>query len=378
MTRPLLEVGMHWFPRAGGTDRYFNGLVQAFERASVPFHAIAFGEENSSNGKRPQFECLGPRNANALRRFSRIRASAKRVLREQNGATVVATHFALYAAPLLDIFPRNSHVVHFHGPWCDESAVEGQSAAVVFFKRQLELTVYRTASRFIVLSEAFANLLVERFHIPEEKISIIPGAIDSAAFHVDASREQAREHLGWPQDRRIIVCVRRLTQRMGLTMLIDAIDKVRRRFPEVLLLIAGKGRMHDELAAMIKTSGLDNYVKLLGYVADDQLPWAYRGADLSIVPSQALEGFGLVTLESLAAGTPVMVTPVGGLCDAVQGLSANLVLQGCSSEDLALGLSGYLDGTIHLPSEERCRDYVRLGFDWSVIAPRVLEVYQSA
>lgn len=63
---------------------------------------------------------------------------------------------------------------------------------------------------------------------------------------------------------------------------------------------------------MIVDRGLSDNVELLGFVPDDLLPHIYRAADLSIVPTQALEGFGLIALEALAAGTPVIVSPVGG------------------------------------------------------------------
>ena len=66
-----------------------------------------------------------------------------------------------------------------------------------------------------------------------------------------------------------------------------------------------------------------------------QLPLAYRAADLTVVPTVALEGFGLIAVESLAAGTPVLVTPVGGLPEVVAALSPALVLAATGSAPLA-------------------------------------------
>ena len=99
---------------------------------------------------------------------------------------------------------------------------------------------------------------------------------------------------------------------MGLEELIDAMKLIARRHPEALLLLGGSGPISSELQARIESHGLQQHVKLLGRVEDALLPLAYRAANLSVVPSRALEGFGLVTLESLAAGTPVYVTRVGG------------------------------------------------------------------
>ena len=70
-----------------------------------------------------------------------------------------------------------------------------------------------------------------------------------------------------------------------------------------------------------------NHVRMLGSSRDADLPLYYRAADLSVVPTVALEGFGLVAAESLAAGCPALVTPVGGLPSVVADLSPDLVLE---------------------------------------------------
>ncbi len=247
-----------------------------------------------------------------------------------------------------------------------------------FAKRLIERLVYSTAARFITLSEAFKEVLIKRFSIEWGRIDVIPGGIHADMFGITATRSETRDRLGLPRDRPIILCVRRLVSRMGLEELIRAANRVRKRFPDALFLIAGKGRLRELLESRIAEAGLEGQVKLLGFVPDADLPWAYRAADLSIVPSQSLEGFGLVTLESLAAGTPVLVTPVGGLPEVVSGLAKEMILAGTSESQIADGVIAALDGTLPLPAEGQCREYVRTHFDWSVIAPRVLKVYEQA
>ena len=97
-----------------------------------------------------------------------------------------------------------------------------------------------------------------------------------------------------------------------------------------------------------------------------------------MVPTVALEGFGLITVESLASGTPVLVTPVGGLPEAVAGLSPNLVLPETGANAIAAGLAGALNGSLQLPDADACRRYARENFDNSVIAKRVASVYSEA
>ena len=152
---------------------------------------------------------------------------------------------------------------------------------------------------------------------PPTRFCVVPGSVDLARFDVKVTRLAARRALGWPTDRPILIAVRRLTERMGLEVLIEAMKRVVRAVPEALLLIAGKGRIEARLERQIEDAGLQRHVRLLGFVPDDDLPLAYRAADINVVPSLALEGFGLTAAEALAAGAPSMVTAVGGLPEVV-------------------------------------------------------------
>ncbi|WP_176324621.1 glycosyltransferase family 4 protein, partial [Burkholderia vietnamiensis] len=145
----------------------------------------------------------------------------------------------------------------------------------------------------------------------------VPGCVDTAQFDLPITQAEARRKLQLPQGRPIVLAVRRLVRRMGLEDLIDA-------------------------------AGLGEHVKLLGFVPDEHLAALYRAATVSVVPTVALEGFGLITVESLASGTPVLVTPVGGLPEAVSGLSEELVLGGTGTAAIAQGLDGALSGTLKL------------------------------
>jgi glycosyltransferase involved in cell wall biosynthesis len=165
---------------------------------------------------------------------------------------------------------------------------------------------------------------------------------------------------------------------VGVYTLAAAAAELRRRVPAALVLIAGRGPLRDELEARIVARGLANHVRMLGFVADSALPAAYRAADLTVVPTAALEGFGLVTAESLAAGTPCVVTPVGGLTDVVSPFAPQLVTQSPSAADIADVLAGALRAEVALPSSAHCVAYARQRFDWPVVAAQVRDVYERA
>jgi glycosyltransferase involved in cell wall biosynthesis len=97
-----------------------------------------------------------------------------------------------------------------------------------------------------------------------------------------------------------------------------------------------------------------------------------------VVPTVALEGFGLVTVESLASGTPVVVTPVGGLPEVVGDLAPDLILPDPSPAAIADRLAAILGGRLRLPDAEACRRYARDRFGWEVVARRTRQVYEEA
>jgi glycosyltransferase involved in cell wall biosynthesis len=321
---------------------------------------------------------LGSRKQSLPRRFRELRKGVMDEISQGSRPVLIASHFALYGFPLLDVLWRNAHVVHFHGPWADEAAAEGESRRAVFFKRGIERAIYASARRFVVLSQAFRDVLVRRYGVREDRVDIVPGGVQADTFNTGLSRAEAREKLGWPKDRTILVTVRRLARRMGLENFIDAVDQLRKREPGILAVLAGTGPLAAELADLVERKNLRDHVKLAGFVPDADLPVAYRAADLSVVPSIALEGFGLVVLESLAAGTPVVVTPVGGLPEVVSALSKDLVLDGSSANHLAEGLAMRLSALGKLPSDTACQAYAKDNFDWPVIAKRVVGVYKNA
>ena len=265
--------------------------------------------------------------------------------------------------------------MHFHGPWASESIAEGESSWKTRLKTAVERAVYRRGDRFIVLSRAFRDELVRRYDVSAAHVRIVPGGVDTERFAPDRSRRAARAHLGWPTDRPIILSVRRLIRRVGLENLVTAMDTIRQQVPDALLLIAGTGPLRETLEARIHATDLEDHVQLLGYVPDEDLPLAYRAADVSIVPTRSLEGFGLIAVESLAAGTPVLVTPVGGLPEVVEGLSEDLILPDGQPSTLAAHLTDALTGTLTLPSTEACQTYARSHFDWRAIATQVRDVY---
>jgi len=267
--------------------------------------------------------------------------------------------------------------MHFHGPWALENLASGGGKAVNWIRRRfVEIPTYRAADRVVTLSEAFAKILREDYGVDPAKIRIVPGGFDPSAFAARLDRVSARERFGIASDAKLVVCVRRLQSRMGLENLVDAAGSLASEHPRLVVAIAGKGPLTGALQVRIERLGLQGKVRLLGFVPDPDLPALYAAADLSVVPTVALEGFGLIVAESMASGTPVVASRVGALPELLAGFSEQLLAEP-NPEDLARVLGGALNGSIAVPSSEECRSH-SVRWSWEKVVPRLEEVYAEA
>lgn len=376
----VFQVGAGWLPeRKGGIESVFFQLWSRLGEQGIAQRGLVSGTgaaERDTDGRLCSFPLAG---RSMVQRTTRIRALAGRSFAERR-PDVVASHFALHTLPFLDRLRGVPLVTHFHGPWALESRVEGASRPAVAAKKLIETLVYRRSARFIVASEAFKQVLLNGYRVPDEVIRVIPLGVDCDRLDPDLSREEARRRLGWHADRPTLFTVRRLVRRMGLDRLLTAWDGIRRgpAGRDAVLHIGGTGPERDALQRQVAELGLGSSVFLDGFIAEDALPVAFRAADLTLVPTAALEGFGLVAAESLAAGTPVLVTPVGGLPEVVSGLSAAMVLGGTDAGSIAAGIEGVLREPSLMPSAGECRAHARRAFGWDSIAPRIAAVYREA
>jgi len=372
-----LQIGLGTSSRdAGGAERVFGELAAHLPACGVAFNGAVAEVQSSASANNASRYSFASEGSGTRARIIGARRTLSRVL-ESEKIDLVASHFALYSFPILDRVRRVPFVVHFHGPWSIESAIEGSDRIAAYLKHQIERLVYRSADRVITLSNAFADLVHDTYGVQRMRIHVIPGSVDLDHFGVSLSKAEARKELGWPLSRRILVSVRRLSHRMGLDLLIDAMPDVVAKNPEVLLYIGGKGPLRDALEQRVSALRLSRYVQFLGFVPEDRLPLVYRAADFNVVPTRACEGFGLVAAESLAAGTPSIVTPIGGLPEIVTPFSPDLVLRSHSTKDIAEGLIRALSGDISIPSSDECSDYAKTNFSSSLMASRTATLYRE-
>ena len=369
-----LQIGIQY--GGGGEGRVISELFKFLPGAGFNVLGAVAEPDNIAEITNGKFLTFAPTTASKFSRFRSARRKLAAILREHRPA-IVASHFALYALPAYDKISSRRLITHFHGPWGAESAQDGAGILASSARMLVERSLYLRSARVIVLSRAFARLASDRYGIDPDRIRIVPGSVDVGRFNLNIAKSEAREKLGLPADRPILLAVRRLVRRMGLAELIIALESVVKAVPEVLLCIAGRGLLRQELEQRVLELGLTNHVRFLGYVDDGDLPLLYRSADINVVPTVALEGFGLVAAESLAAGVPAMVTKVGGLPEVVADLSPDLMFASPEANDLAEGLIAALLGRLRLPDAAACAAYARNNFSSQLMADRIAEVYRE-
>ncbi|WP_245663621.1 glycosyltransferase family 4 protein [Nocardia arthritidis] len=352
-------TGSEWFGAApGGLGRYFTDLHGALLGVpGISLSAAAFGRpDRTVAGARS----WGPVGGSTLRR-ARTAFCARDAL---DPGTVVDRHFCLYGPAARDRRGRRLPlVVHFHGPWAAESRMHGQHPAAAFAKYLIERLRYVRADRFVVLSEHFRALLSDDYRIASDRIEVIAPGVDLTRFRAAPV----------PASPPVVLCVRRLERRMGIDVLLRAWPGVLAEHPEARLVIVGTGSAEADLRRATE-GGLDDSVEFTGRIPDHELASRYTSATLTVVPTVALEGFGLIALESLAAGRAPVVTRCGGLPDAVRGLDPSLIVPPGDATALAARISAAISG--RRPTPEQCRAHAET-FSWHAAAQRHAALYRE-
>jgi glycosyltransferase involved in cell wall biosynthesis len=129
--------------------------------------------------------------------------------------------------------------------------------------------------------------------------------------------------------------------------------------------------MAPALRRLAETLGLEETVRFTGFIPEDDLADYYRSADLFVLPTTALEGFGLPILESLACGTPVVGTAVGAIPEILGKLGSEFLVTDARPEGLARALAFHLSRGVSDDLRERCRRLVEERYGWETVVSQL-------
>ena len=235
----------------------------------------------------------------------------------------------------------------------------------------------RAATHVIAVSESTKRDLVEKLDVSPDKVTVVYEGVDHEKFRVQGSGFRVDEVRGkYGIDSDYLLFVGTVQPRKNLVRLIKAFSMLSPRFPNLDLVIAGKkGWLADEIYAAPKKFGVEEKVKFLGYVPEDEIRSLMNGASALVFPS-LYEGFGLPVLEALACGCPVVTSNISSLPEVVG--EAGILVDPYNVEDIVRGIEEVLGF-----NEKGRQDLVERGlrqakkFTWQKAAKETIEVFES-
>jgi len=165
---------------------------------------------------------------------------------------------------------------------------------------------------------------------------------------------------------------------MGLENLLQALAIVSKKSPdaEFLVLIAGEGPLRETLSRQIGELQLQKKVRLTGMLSQQSLPEYYRCANLFILPTLMIEGFGLSTAEALATGLPVLGTPVGATQNILGSINVRMLFAGTDPDALANGILDYLKNPQSFSDLSKiCRERATALYSWDSAVLQIEELF---
>lgn len=242
---------------------------------------------------------LGPVLARLRRRFPFELIDAHFTYPDGVGAALLATAFGCPSVITL----RGTHDL--------------RHAGFALRRRQIR-SALRAATRVIAVSESLRRFAVG-LGLAEERVRVIPNGVDGARF-LPSDRAAARERLGLPRDRVILLAVGALIEGKGHHRVVDVLPDLVARRRELLYVVVGPEMPGDEhrafLEARVRAQGLEEHVRIVGARPHDEVPLWMAAADLFCLATRG-EGWCNAIMEALACGLPVVTTRVGGNAELV-------------------------------------------------------------
>jgi glycogen(starch) synthase len=244
------------------------------------------------------------------------------------------------------------------------------------WRASIERDLVTSADRTVVCSAAMRREAVDGLHADPGRVVVIPNGVDVTTWATTAEQQQAaRRAVGVPDDAPLLVLVGRLEYEKGGQDAVAALALLTDR--RTHLVLVGTGGQRQALLEQAARDGVADRVHLVGRLDDDTAAALLGAADVALVPSR-YEPFGLVALEAMAAGTPVVVAQSGGLADIVRPGETGLLVPAAAPAALAQAVTAVLaDAGASTAMVERARQDAAERFSWDAVATRTAQLYSA-
>ncbi len=293
------------------------------------------------------------------------------ILHIHSPQTGLGTHRALS--------PKTRVVTTIHSPIVMEYlASTATTGAVSRVKSWLSLPLLKRMERRLLQSSdsihtlsQFTRVNLHFFHGVGDRVTIIPHW-KRPDLQRSLSKAEARRQLGWPEHDKLFFTVRHHGPRNGIDLSLRAIAPLIHQ-GLCKYYLAGDGPLrsyHEELA---KDLGLKKHVHFMGRISDEELALAYQATDAFLLPTRALECFGLIILEALAYGCPVLSSNAGAIPELMQPILPDLIFPAGDAEAMHSKLEEFLSSSLPIPTSQELVDYVSLRYGYNTITPQLLK-----
>ncbi len=260
-------------------------------------------------------------------------------------------------------------IVHIHATEIDRSGgADGKNEAIF----ELEKQGFEVADCIVAVSEYTRQSVIDFYGIDPNKIVVVHNGIDAASMEI-AEEEHVSIKALKAAGNKVVLFLGRLTIQKSPESFVKAAKLVLEHDPNVVFLMAGSGDMEEELIRMVADMGISDKVMFIGFIRGMEKAQTYKSADLFVMPS-ASEPFGIVPLESLINGTPVIISKQSGVSEV---LKHALKVDFWDVEELANQIYAVLH---HQPLHQNLSENGKLeasSVTWNKAAYKLKSVYQS-
>lgn len=233
------------------------------------------------------------------------------------------------------------------------------------------------STEVIVNSNYMKNELQRLFGLPFEKINVVANGVNLSLFNgVERDYNFRRKYA--MDNEKIILFMGRLVYEKGIQNLIASMPKIIEGYHDAKLVIGGKGGMIDELRAQVASMGIQDKVCFAGYLSGKDVQKMYKSADVAVFPS-TYEPFGIVALEAMLSGNPIVVSDIGGLNEIVIHRENGMKAYTGNANSFADSILEVLhDQKLVSDMTKKARNKVRNEYNWSKITQETYFTYQKA
>lgn len=230
---------------------------------------------------------------------------------------------------------------------------------------------------FIAHNDKNKENLSNLYHVPQEKISVIPHGILEPVSIKGISKKEAREYLKVPQKKRVVLHFGNIRDYKGLDVLLKSLKLITKEIRDVLLIIAGQPWVNwKKYEKIIKENNLEDYiVKKLNFIPPSEVEYYFSASDMVVLPYKYFDSQSGIGALALSFKKPLIVTDVGGLPDFIR--DGRALARTNDAEDLAEKIIDILKNETLLSKLEKDSEKIRERFQWDKVAKETLRVYED-